>query len=195
LTRITFDTKIPTGFYWFNEAKHHVDHGLVMETAADTDFWQRTHYGFQRDNGHCLLTKLTGDFSFSTHVTFSPHTMYDQCGLMVRIDRENWLKVSIEYENTAISRLGSVVTNLGYSDWATTDIASEIQAMWYRISKKGSDFLLENATDGVNWQQMRIAHFHKQAEALEVGVYACSPEESSFTATIHEIVIDENQWV
>ena len=192
---ISFDTEIPQGFFWFNEPQHHVDHGLVIQTAADTDFWQRTHYGFQRDNGHCLLTKRTGDFSVSAHLTFQPRTMYDQCGLIVRIDHENWIKVSIEYENATISRLGSVVTNLGYSDWASTDIASEIRAMWYRISRKDNDFLLENATDGVNWQQMRIAHLHKATDALDVGVYACSPEESSFAATVHEIVIDENRWV
>jgi len=196
LKKITFDTKIPTDFYWFNEAKHHIDHdhGLVMHTAADTDFWQRTHYGFQRDNGHCLLTTLAGDFSVSAHLTFKPNTTYDQCGLLVRVDHENWIKVSIEYENATISKLGSVVTNLGYSDWATTDVASEIHAMWYRISRKDNDFLLEHATDGVNWQQMRIAHLHKGTDSLAVGVYACSPENSSFAATVHDIIIDENKW-
>ncbi|WP_397312917.1 DUF1349 domain-containing protein, partial [Paenibacillus elgii] len=31
-------------------------------------------------------------------------------------------KASIEYENEEYQRLGSVVTNHGFSDWATTDI-------------------------------------------------------------------------
>ncbi|MCW5966425.1 MAG: DUF1349 domain-containing protein [Bryobacterales bacterium] len=27
---------------------------LEISTTAHTDFWQRTHYGFQADNGHFL---------------------------------------------------------------------------------------------------------------------------------------------
>jgi regulation of enolase protein 1 (concanavalin A-like superfamily) len=29
---------------------------LEIFTDEQTDFWQNTHYGFQRDNGHCLFT-------------------------------------------------------------------------------------------------------------------------------------------
>lgn len=98
-------------------------------------------------------------------------TMYDQCGLFKRIDHDNWIKISTEYENENISRLGSVVTNLGYSDWSTTDISSEIRSMWYRIRKKGNDYLIDNSWDGENWKQMIITHLHQGTEQLEVGIY------------------------
>ena len=41
-----------------------------------------------------------------------------------RFSRDNGteLKGSIEYENGEFQHLGSVVTNNGYSDWATTEI-------------------------------------------------------------------------
>jgi len=186
---------MPKAFYWMNEpARYRFGAGLEVFTDAKTDFWQNTHYGFQRDNGHCLLTRLAGDFSLMTRVEFRPQEQYDQCGLMVRVDRENWIKVSTEYENEKSSRLGSVVTNLGFSDWATQDIPSSYREMWYRISKNGCDFLLENSYDGQNWLQLRIAHLHKVSEQFQVGVYACSPIGKDFWCKFKWLEISNNEW-
>jgi regulation of enolase protein 1 (concanavalin A-like superfamily) len=186
---------LPEGFYWLNEpGRYQLGNGLEIFTDEKTDFWQRTHYGFQRDDGHCLLTKQSGDFSLTTRVEFEPRTQYDQCGLIVRIDSQNWIKVSTEYENGHVSRLGSVSTNLGYSDWATQDISSERRAMWYRISKRGADFLLENSLDGQTWLQMRITHLHKQAGEYEIGVYACSPIGKDFHCCFKMLEIADSRW-
>ena len=72
------------------------------------------------------------------------------------LNSDNWFKASIEYENKKIQRLGSVVTNHGYSDWATTDISSDIKSMWYRFSRRDSDYCIECSEDGINFRQMRI---------------------------------------
>jgi uncharacterized protein len=188
-------SSMPKRFYWFNEpARFTLGKGLEIFTDAKTDFWQNTHYGFQKDDGHCLLTSQCGDFSLMTHVEFCPQEQYDQCGLMVRIDRENWIKVSTEYESQDRSRLGSVVTNLGYSDWATQDIPSTHREMWYRIHKNGSDFLLENSYDGETWLQLRITHLHKVSECCQVGVYACSPAGKDFWCRFTSLQISESEW-
>jgi len=112
----------------------------------------------------------------------------------VRIDSQNWIKVSTEYESEHVSRLGSVVTNLGYSDWATQDVKSNYSEMWYRISKRGSDFLLENSYDGQAWLQMRITHLHREAEPCEIGVYACSPIGKDFQCCFKTLEISDSQW-
>lgn len=186
---------LPASFYWFNEpTRFQTGDGLEIFTDEKTDFWQRTHYGFRRDDGHCLFTRQTGDFTLTAHVAFRPQTQYDQCGLMVRVDAENWIKVSTEYEDEHHSRRGSVVTNLGYSDWATQDIPSTHREMGYRISRNGNDFLLESSFDGQTWQQLRITHLYKAMETLEVGVYACSPIGKDFWCRFTEIEITENKW-
>lgn len=186
---------LPQDFHWFNEPKrYHLGDGLEIFTDEKTDFWQRTHYGFRRDDGHCLLTKQSGDFSLTAQVEFDPHEKYDQCGLIVRIDSQNWIKVSTEFESENVSRLGSVVTNLGYSDWATQDVTSDNRVMWYRISKRGPDFLLENSLDGQTWIQMRITHLHQPAEQYEIGVYACSPIGKDFRCCFKSLEITDNQW-
>jgi regulation of enolase protein 1 (concanavalin A-like superfamily) len=195
MQNIKMDKSIFDNFYWLNKPeKYYCENALVIETEPKTDFWQRTHYGFRRDDGHALLTDLKEDFSFAAKFKFEPQNKYDQCGIMLRLDRENWIKISTEYENQEISRLGSVVTNLGYSDWATEDISSEINAVWYRVSRRGEDFLIENSFDGRKWSQMRIAHLHQDFDEIQVGVYACSPKKSSFRAIIEEITIDDNHW-
>jgi regulation of enolase protein 1 (concanavalin A-like superfamily) len=186
---------LPQGFAWFNEpAVYRLGRGLEIVTDEKTDFWQRTHYGFRRDDGHCLLAALTGDFSILTHVEFRPAAQYDQCGLMVRVDAGNWIKTSTEYEDERVSRLGSVVTNLGYSDWATQDVSSAQQERWYRISRRGDDFLIESSIDGLDWLQMRIAHLHAAPAALAAGVYACSPIGRAFWCRFTRLEIAENCW-
>lgn len=187
---------VPDGFFWLNEP-HAVrfEGGLEVTTKAKTDFWQRTHYGFRRDDGHCLLTHSEGDFTLETAVKFSPRTRYDQCGLMVRVDAENWLKASLEYEDAELSRLGSVVTNLGFSDWATQDISSAVRALRHRVSRRGSDFLVEWSA-GDDWHQVRVAHLHALPETAEVqiGIYACSPVGDRFVCRFEYVDIGENGW-
>ena len=186
---------LPTGFYWFNEpTSYRLGNGLEISTEENTDFWQNTHYGFQHDDGHCCFVKLSGDFSVTTHVTFQPEAQYDQSGLMIRANSMNWIKASTEYENEQISRLGSVVTNLGYSDWATQDISSSQREMWYRIRRRENDFLIENSIDGQKWLQMRIAHLHQVQAELEVGVYTCSPTAGGFWSRFDLIDISDNHW-
>lgn len=187
--------EISPHFHWFNEPEYSIDGDrLKIRTSPDTDFWQSTHYGFKRDNGHCLLTKVQKDFSMTVRTVFKPEKQYDQCGLIVRLDSENWIKMSTEFEDGNHSRLGSVVTNLGYSDWATIDVHTSINEMWYRIQNKGNDFLLEFSRNGSKWQQLRIAHMHEIFRRVSVGVYACSPMDSSFSAGFDHFQLSDSQW-
>jgi len=181
---------LPPDFHWLNPPlRHRLGHGLELFTDQATDFWQRTHYGFRRDNGHALLNAIAGDFALTTRVEFQPLSQYDQCGLMVRVDPENWIKFSTEFEDAQHSRLGSVVTNLGYSDWATQDVSSGQRERWYRIRRDGDDFLLEHSDDGRGWHQQRIAHLHRATNSLEAGVYACSPIGEAFWCRFHFLEI------
>lgn len=110
------------------------------------------------------------------------------------LDSENWLKASVEYENDQFQHLGSVVTNLGYSDWATTEIDAGIRSIWYRFSRREDDYCIECSYDGIVFQQMRICHMHKGNETIRFGIYACSPENSSFKAVFSNMQLTECRW-
>ncbi|GFZ31379.1 hypothetical protein CSC2_19050 [Clostridium zeae] len=168
---------------------------IVMITEPGTDLWQRTYYGFRNDNAPVLVMETNEKFfSFSVKTEFESKHRFDQCGIVLYQDSDNWLKASIEYENDHYQRLGSVVTNHGYSDWATTDIAADIKSMYYRLSRRESDFCIECSNDGINYKQMRICHLFEGSENIRFGIYACSPEKSSFKATFTEMEITECKW-
>ena len=170
---------------------------VEMITEPHTDLWQRTYYHFQNDNAPVLQMETEEKyFSFVVKTEFEDsHCRFDQCGVVMYLDSENWLKASIEYENKEYQHLGSVVTNHGYSDWATTVIDASVKSMWYRFSRRDDDYCIECSEDGVQFSQMRICHMHKGDGRIRFGIYACSPEESSFKAVFSNMNITECQWL
>lgn len=180
--------------FWIGETDQSDMTGLLF-TQPKTDLWQRTYYGFQNDNAPVLQMKTSEKcFSFIVKTEFDSKARFDQCGIVVYLDSENWMKASIEYENEQYQRLGSVVTNHGYSDWATTDIDASVKSMWYRLSRRESDYCIECSTDGITFQQMRICHLWEGNEEISFGVYACSPVEGSFQAKFTNMQITECMW-
>ncbi len=184
-------------FHWLNPPKvfERTAGTLTLNTDPNTDFWQRTYYGFRNDNAHAFLLPVENtEFSFSVRVAWKPEKLYDQCGVVIYHDPDNWFKASVELENKTVGRLGSVVTNLGYSDWATTDIDAAIQTMVYRLSRRGPDFYIENSYDGRVFQQMRMFHMHAPLETVNLGVYACSPLKSSFQSEFSDFSLGGCVW-
>lgn len=134
-------------------------------------------------------------FSFVVKTEFESKHRFDQCGIVMYLDSENWLKASIEYENECIQHLGSVVTNNGYSDWATSVVDSSVKSLWYRFSRREDDYCIECSDDGENYNQMRVCHMFSGDGTIRFGVYACSPENSSFKATFTNMQITECKWL
>ncbi|MCQ2164020.1 MAG: DUF1349 domain-containing protein [Bacteroidales bacterium] len=172
------------------------DGTIEIVTAPGTDLWQRTYYHFRNDNAPVLqMSTREKFFSFVVKTNFEQsHQRFDQCGVVMYLDSENWLKGSIEYENEEFQHLGSVATNHGYSDWATTAIPADVKQMWYRLSRRDDDFCIECSTDGSAWSQMRVCHMYEAQDEVRFGIYACSPEESSFKAVFTDLAVTECAW-
>lgn len=186
-------------FQWtrFPESYQLFEDRIEIVTKPQTDLWQNTYYHFQNDNAPVF--QMTTDkqyFSFVVKTDFADsHHRFDQCGIVMYLDSKNWLKGSIEYENEDYQHLGSVVTNQGFSDWATTEIDASIKSMWYRLSRQESDYCIECSTDGITFQQMRICHMINGGGKIQFGIYACSPEASSFKAVFTNIQLMDCQWL
>ena len=182
---------------WTREPKNYTvtDDKITVVTEPHTDLWQRTYYGFRNDNAPILQAETDEKyFSFTVKTEFNGKRRFDQCGVAVYLDSDNWLKASVERENDEFQRLGSVVTNNGYSDWATTDIDAKINSVWYRLSRRESDFCIESSLDGINFKQMRICHLSEGSGKISFGIYACSPDNSSFEAVFTNMRITECKW-
>ena len=145
---------VAENLFWIREPKQYTitDSLITIVSEPHTDLWQRTYYGFSNDNAPVLQMKTSNKFfSFTVKTSFNSSALFDQCGIAIYLDSDNWMKASIEYENEEYQRLGSVVTNNGYSDWATHDIPSSIKEMWYRLSRRGSDYYIETSPDGITF--------------------------------------------
>jgi uncharacterized protein len=186
-----------SNYHWLNKpARFQIKNGiLTFTTDPATDFWQQTYYGFQHDNAHVFYEIVSEkEFSFTVKTDWKPKNLFDQCGVVLYQDSKNWFKAAVEYDNEKFSRLGSVVTNLGYSDWSSTDINSAQNSMYYRLSRRGQDFLIENSESGNDFKQMRIFHMHQSIDQANIGVYACSPLNSSIQVLFSDFSLGNCLW-
>lgn len=188
-----------TKFSWTRMPENYsiTDKKITITTKPNTDLWQRTYYNFQNDNAPILQMETDDEFfTFSVKTDFADSKRrFDQCGLVIYLESENWAKCSVEYENGNFAHLGSVVTTNGFSDWATTEIDSNIKTVWYRLSRRQDSFLFECSFDGVNYKQMRIFHLALKSKKIAFGIYACSPENSTFTAVFSDFKLEECKWL
>ncbi len=183
-------------FQWRNEPKKwSIDttaSQLILETDPETDFWQKTHYGFENDNGHFLYMKTEKNFRMTTKVKALPNAKYDHAGLMIRYSKDVWVKASLEYITPSLSKLGAVVTNRGYSDWSTQYVKDKDIDLHFRISKIGQNCYMDFSWDGEEWMQMRIAHLDIPDDApISAGIFACSPQGKNQSVCFDFLSIEE----
>ena len=162
---------------WLNEPPAWQDTGdvLTLQTGAETDFWRKTHYGFIRDSGHFFHREVTGDFT--AEVTFSGDfsALYDQAGLMLRLDEQTWLKAGVEYSDGAL-QLSTVVTN-GTSDWSLRPLGPDADTVTLQLSREGDAVLVRylEPQGRDRWSSLRLAYLPLENRSCQVGIMACSP--------------------
>lgn len=185
-----------TQFDWMNRPAEaaFADGVLEFATSPGTDFWQGTCTGASDMNGHAFLTRLWDDFSFSVQAEFFYEMLYDQCGLFLFLDGNNWAKCGVEFIDESYSRLGSVVTHDGFSDWACTPFTTDITRMYYRLSRHRRDFRFECSQDGDQYTVMRIFPMRADLSVAKAGIYGCSPSDSSFKARFAEFLVGPSVW-
>jgi regulation of enolase protein 1 (concanavalin A-like superfamily) len=160
---------------WLNEPPtwQERDGTLEVTTGAATDFWRETHYGFTRDSGHFLAFEAPGEFTAQVRVRADYQALYDQAGLMVRVDERRWVKAGIELSD-GHAMLSSVLT-MGQSDWATAPYPFDASDFWLRATVAAGVLRLQVSADGASWPLVRLAPF-APAERYRVGPMCCTPE-------------------
>lgn len=165
---------------------------LVLNTDQDTDYWQKTHYGFEADNGHFLYMNTDKNFRMTTKVKTFPKSKYDHAGLMIRFSKNVWVKTSLEFITDTLSKMGTVVTNRGYSDWSTQYMESKEIDQYFRVSRIAQNCYVDFSLDGEEWMQIRIAHLDIPcASTISAGLFACSPQGKDLTVRFDFLTIEE----
>jgi regulation of enolase protein 1 (concanavalin A-like superfamily) len=165
---------------WLNEPPRFEVTGsvLLVETGERTDFWQDTYYGFRRDSGHFLGRPVEGDFTAEVRFDGGYSALYDQAGLMLRIDAETWVKAGVEYTD-GIKHF-SVVVTLGRSDWSVVALPEVDGPVTARLTRHDEAVRVQFLDGRSRWQMARLAPF-RRGPAM-IGPMCCSPERSGFRA-------------
>lgn len=173
---------------WLNQPANSLanEAGLTMTTDAKTDFWRETYYGFTRDSGHFLGFPTADGFTAKIRIQGEFRTLYDQAGLMVRIDEKRWVKTGVEFTDGELF-LSTVVTD-GKSDWSVSQPFKELEDFYIRVTLANGALRIQASRDGLFWPLLRLAPF-PVASHYEVGPTACTPERSGLTIRFSEFEI------
>jgi regulation of enolase protein 1 (concanavalin A-like superfamily) len=164
---------------WLNEPASwkRVGDRIIVSARPKTDFWRKTFYGYITDNGHFLNLPVTGDFVFESRIDGKFVALYDQAGLMVRVDAENWMKCGTELVDGV--RHASVVFTRDYSDWSAIKNVSRSGPVWWRAVRKAESLETLYSLDGKNYTSVRLGYL-TPASMVRVGIMCAAPEGSGF---------------
>lgn len=156
---------------------------LIVEAAEGSDYWQKTVYGFEHDNGHALLTPWNPDFAME--VTFRLEnfsTLFDQAGLMLWHTPVQWIKTGVELSDGLLC-IGAVVSD-EYSDWSLFPIPAEWagQDLTMRASLLNDGVVIRARIQNSPWQTIRVARFPYRND-LKAGPFVSAPGGQGFVTT------------
>ncbi len=161
---------------WLNGPEHARTDGpdLLVTARGRSDFWRTTSYGFVRDDGHALLHDFPQDSATEVSFLVDFETLYDQAGLMIRVDAETWIKAGVEMSD-GLPQLGAVVTR-GVSDWSVAPVPEwHKRLVTVRASRRGDAVTIRARCEDGPWRMVRLAPLPPAAPAT-AGPFCCSPE-------------------
>jgi regulation of enolase protein 1 (concanavalin A-like superfamily) len=174
---------------WLNEPPHWRNEGdtLVVTTGEKTDFWRETHYSFIRDDGHLRFKRQPGDFTALVTVSGQYQELYDQAGLMIRLDANNWIKAGVEFVHG--KRLLSCVVTRDVSDWSIVPMFDAPDPFRLKLTRQGTAVRVEWAPAlSEGFETLRLAYFPSSDTSL-IGPMCCSPQRAGFEARFTEFRI------
>ena len=166
---------------WFNEpTKWEIkNNSLTMNVTPQSDYWRISHYGFTVDDAPFLYTLRGGEFEVKVKVTGDYTARFDQAGLMLRIDHENYIKAGIEFVDGKYN-LSTVVTH-HTSDWSIIALDRPVPFVWIKAVRRLDAIEVFYSFDDVTYTLMRNA-WMPDNHPIMVGVMAACPDGNGFKA-------------
>lgn len=189
-TKFREGTDLLSRMTWLNPpaSEFYDSGGVTARCKGKTDFWRKTFYGYVNDNGHFLHLPAQGEFQFQARVAGNYSQLYDQAGIMVRLDEKNWLKCGSEFFDGR--RWASVVMTREYSDWSTMEDLTQTGPVYWRVQRKKDSLEAQCSIDGAKYTTVRQAYFPANVP-LDVGVMCAAPEGPGFDSTFDQLEISQ----
>ncbi len=173
---------------WFNEPSQWEikDKKLTLFATPQSDYWRIAHYGFTVDDAPFLYTTYGGEFEAKVKITGDYRERYDQAGMMIRIDHENYIKTGIEYVDGKYN-LSAVVTH-HTSDWSVITLDRAVPFIWIKAVRRLDAVEIYYSYDDQTYTLMRIAWL-KDNTPVQVGLMAASPDGQGFQASFEHFQV------
>ncbi|MDE6050893.1 MAG: DUF1349 domain-containing protein [Paramuribaculum sp.] len=170
---------------WFNEPDSWKISGktLVMDVTPNTDYWRISHYGFTVDDAPFYYSEYGGEFEAKVKVSGDYKVRFDQAGMMIRIDHENYIKTGIEYVDGHYN-LSTVVTH-HTSDWSVIALDRPVDSLWIKAVRRLDAIEIFYSFDDKEYHMMRNAWMEAN-RPVKIGMYAASPDGNGFRATFSD---------
>ena len=173
---------------WFNEPSQWEikDKKLTLFATPQSDYWRIAHYGFTVDDAPFLYTTYGGEFEAKVKITGDYRERYDQAGMMIRIDHENYIKTGIEYVDGKYN-LSAVVTH-HTSDWSVITLDRPVPFVWIKAVRRLDAVEIYYSYDDQTYTLMRIAWLQDNTP-VQVGLMAASPDGQGFQASFEHFQV------
>lgn len=173
---------------WFNEPDNWViaENVLTMDVTPQSDYWRISHYGFTVDDAPFLYTLRGGEFEVKVKISGDYKTRFDQSGLMLRLDHENYIKTGIEYVDGKYN-LSTVVTH-HTSDWSMIPLDKPVPFVWLKAVRRLDAVEIFYSFDDKEYTMMRNAWLQDNHPVM-VGIMGACPDGDGFKARFENFSI------
>lgn len=173
---------------WFNEpAQWEIkDKKLIMAVTPQSDYWRISHYGFTLDDAPFYYSTYGGEFETKVKITGDYNARFDQMGLMLRIDEQNYIKAGVEFVDGKFN-LSTVVTHKT-SDWIVIVLEKTPPFLWIKAVRRLDAVEIFYSFDDKEYTMMRNAYLQDNTP-VQVGFMAASPDGNGFRATFENFTV------
>ena len=173
---------------WFNEPENWTieNETLTMDVTPQSDYWRISHYGFTVDDASFLYTMRGGEFEVKVKISGEYKERFDQAGLMIRIDKENYIKTGIEFVDGKYN-LSTVVTHTT-SDWSVIELDKPVEFVWIKAVRRLDAVEIFYSFDDKHYTMMRNCWLQDNTPVM-VGMMAACPDGKGFKATFSDFKI------
>lgn len=173
---------------WFNEpASWSIKSGvLTMDVTPKSDYWRISHYGFTVDDAPFYYAEYGGEFEAKVKVSGDYKVRFDQAGMMIRLDHENYIKTGIEFVDGKYN-LSTVVTHTT-SDWSVIELDRPVDFIWIKAVRCLDAIEIFYSFDDKEYKMMRNAWVEAN-HPVKIGMFAACPDGDGFKARFSDFKV------
>ena len=173
---------------WFNEPEQWSIDGntLTMAVTPQSDYWRISHYGFTVDDAPFYWAEYGGEFEAKVKISGDYRVRFDQAGLMLRIDHENYIKAGIEFVDGKYN-ISAVVTHHTY-DWSVITLDKPVPYIWIKAVRRLDAVEVFYSFDDKEYTLMRNAWMQDNIP-MKVGVMGACPDGTGFNARFEQFTV------